>query len=298
MRNLAANRITGLVGALLGFSLLCAAQTPAIPPHPPAAQTASPNIRPLGASPMPAGLLPPGILAFDSESKEFTSLPGATKLDFSFYLTNISPAAVVVTDVRGSCFCTVAKLPVTLPWTVAPGNGGPLPFVLDLAGKSGTLFKTVTVTTDQGLKALSVKVTIPPAPPAPMTGGTREKNQELMKVDPQSIFKGDCTKCHVEPVIGKYGKDLYTAACGICHEAEHRATMVPDLHNLPNDTNAEYWKLLVTQGKPNSLMPAFSQAQGGPLSDMQITSLVDYLVATLPAQGTNSRPPVAAPAKP
>jgi len=241
--------------------------------------------------------LPPGILAFDSENKEFTSQPGESKLNFFFYLTNISPAEIVVTDVKGTCFCTVAQLPVALPWKVPPGGGGPLPFVFDLVGKSGMLFKTVTVTTDKGLKVLSVKVTVTPAPPVPMSEGTRQKNQELMKADRQLVFKGDCTKCHVEPLIGKTGKELYTAACGICHEAEHRATMVPDLHNLPKDTNAEYWNLFIANGKPDSLMPAFSQAQGGPLSDMQITSLVNYLVATMPAQGTNSRPPAVAPAK-
>ena len=36
-------------------------------------------------------------------------------------------------------------------------------------------------------------------------------------------------------------------------------------------------------------MLAFAQSQGGPLSDPQIASLVDYLVATMPAHGTNSR---------
>lgn len=296
MKNFCISRIVCLGGALLCFSSTCPAQNPPITP-PPAAQITVPNSRPTVA-PQPPGLLPPGILAFDSESKEFVSLPGETKLNFSFHLTNVSTANVVVTDVKGSCFCTVAKLPVSLPWTVAPGSNGPLPFVLDLAGKSGTLFKTVTVTTDKGLKALSVKVTVTPAPPASMSEDMRQKNQELMKVDRQLVFKGECAKCHVEPVIGKVGKDLYTAACGICHEAEHRATMVPDLHNLPTDTNAEYWKLFIANGKPDTLMPAFSQAQGGPLSDMQIATLVDYLVATMPAQGTNSRPHVTAPAKP
>jgi cytochrome c553 len=161
---------------------------------------------------------------------------------------------------------------------------------MNLLGKSGVILKGVTIHTDKGQKPLMVKATIPAPNPNLMTAADRERNQLLAKADPQAIFKGDCARCHVEPVIGKMGKDLYTAACGICHDAEHRATMVADLRNLPNDTNADYWKLMVTMGKPNTLMPAFSQAQGGPLSEAQISSLVEYLVATMPAKGTNSRP--------
>ena len=96
--------------------------------------------------------------------------------------------------------------------------------------------------------------------------------------------KGDCARCHVEPVIGKMGKDLFTAACGICHEGEHRATMVPDLHALPHETNAEFWKTWTAHGKIGSLMPAFAQTDGGPLSDQQIASLTDYLVKAIPSK--------------
>jgi mono/diheme cytochrome c family protein len=79
------------------------------------------------------------------------------------------------------------------------------------------------------------------------------------------------------------GKVLYDKACGICHEAAHRATMVTDLRTkVPN--NAEYWKFSIVHGKPGTLMPAFSQAEGGPLSDAQIASLVEYLVKEYPTE--------------
>ena len=91
------------------------------------------------------------------------------------------------------------------------------------------------------------------------------------------------------------------AACGICHEGEHRASMVPDLRTLPNATNAEYWKNSITHGKPNSLMPAFAQSQGGFLTDVQIEALVRYLMATMtprpaPPTGIQPVPPMQAPA--
>jgi len=235
-----------------------------------------------------AGPLPAGILAFDSESKEYTTKSGEIMASYVFYLTNISPDEVVITHVQPSCGCTAVQLP-PMPWKIASGGTGQIPVNMNVQGKSGMVMKTVTVHTDKGQKPLMVKATIPQPEAQPMTALDRERNQLLAKADRQAIFKGDCVSCHVQPVIGKVGKELYTTACGICHEAEHRATMVPDLHNLPNDTDADYWKLMVTMGKPNTLMAAFAQSQGGPLSDMQISSLVEYLAGTMPAKGTNSR---------
>jgi mono/diheme cytochrome c family protein len=116
----------------------------------------------------------------------------------------------------------------------------------------------------------------------------RNKNQELAKADRQAVFKGDCASCHVQPVMGKMGKDLYDKACGICHDSEHRATMVPDLHALKHDTNLDFWKTWASQGKPGTLMPAFALSEGGPLNDAQINSLAQYLSATIPAHAVLS----------
>jgi mono/diheme cytochrome c family protein len=292
-------------GITLCLNQLSAADSPpgfnATLPGAPATPAPAPQVRPPltltlpGAQPPPvqlppaAGPLPAGVLAFDSESKEYTTKSGEIIASYVFNLTNVSPDEVVISYVQTSCGCTTAQLP-PMPWKLAAGGTGQIPINMNVQGKSGTVLKTVTLHTDKGQKVLMVKANIPQPEAQLMTALDRERNQLLAKTDPQAIFKGDCARCHVQPVIGKVGKELYTAACGICHDAEHRATMVPDLYNLPNDTSADYWKLMVTHGKPNTLMAAFAQSQGGPLSDMQIASLVDYLVATMPAQGTNSRP--------
>jgi mono/diheme cytochrome c family protein len=100
---------------------------------------------------------------------------------------------------------------------------------------------------------------------------------QVALTDRQAVFKGECVTCHVQRGEGKYGQALYDADCAICHEGEHRATRVPDLHALKTPTNFEFWRSWVAQGKPGSLMPAFSGIDGGPLSDMQIASLATYL---------------------
>lgn len=227
--------------------------------------------------------IPANLLAWDADSKDYELKAGEIEAHYKFYFTNISDANVVITSAAASCGCTVPKLP-SVPWTNAPGAVGEIPVTMNMAGKSGTVFKTVTVNTDKGMKMLTVKATMPPPQPVVAAPMDRAKNQELAKADRQAVFRGDCARCHVEPAKGKLGKELYEKACGICHDAEHRAEMVADLKKLNHDTNADYWKTWISQGKPGSLMPAFAQSQGGPLTDEQINSLVQYLVATIPAQ--------------
>jgi cytochrome c553 len=239
--------------------------------------------------------MPPGVLAFDADTKEVILKPGEAAAKYTFHLTNVSPAEVTVRLVQTSCGCTTAQLP-PMPWKIPAGDAGQIPIVMNVQGKSGVVFKSVTVHTDKGLKSLLVKATIQQPDPQLMTAADRERNQLLAKADRQAVFKGDCARCHVEPVIGKTGKNLYVTACGICHDADHRATMVPHLAELKTPTSADYWKAMIALGKPNTLMPAFAQVQGGPLSDAQIVSLVNHLLAAFPSKGTNATPPAVKPA--
>lgn len=196
---------------------------------------------------------------------------------------SITPASVTILSVRPSCGCTTAQLPEQ-PWTIPPGTNGQIGVTVNLEGKNGTLFKYVDVATDKGIKRLYVRITVlPPVVPA-MTDADRERGVAAAKVDRQAVFKGDCASCHIAKGTGKYGKALYDSVCAVCHEAEERATMVPDLHNLKVSTGGDFWRTWISQGKAGSLMPAFSSAQGGPLSDLQIASLTSYLSQTFPSR--------------
>ena len=70
--------------------------------------------------------------------------------------------------------------------------------------------------------------------------------------------------------------------------------MVPDLRNLKTPTNDEFWRTWIAHGKAGTLMPAFSTAEGGPLTDMQIASVVLYLntyIPSHPVPATTNAPP-------
>jgi mono/diheme cytochrome c family protein len=106
----------------------------------------------------------------------------------------------------------------------------------------------------------------------------------LHKPTGQAVFKGDCARCHAASIENKYGKQLYDSVCGVCHEAEHRAAMVSDLHTLTVPTDEHFWRTWISYGKPGSLMPAFARTENGPLTDMQITTLATYLNAVIPSR--------------
>jgi len=223
-----------------------------------------------------------GVIAWDNTMKETNAPADASSVYFVFGFTNVSPGNVVVLNVHTSCGCTTAQLP-PLPWTLPSGTNGQIGVNVNIAGKNGSLLKTVTVTADKGTQTLMVKINILPPVTPTLSDADREHGIEIAKADRQAVFHGDCATCHVKPGQGKYGKLLFDADCAVCHEGEHRATMVPDLHALTVPTSIEFWQTWISHGKPGSLMPAFSTAEGGPLTDMQIASLANYLAATIPS---------------
>jgi len=222
-------------------------------------------------------------LVWDSTSKETNATADAGNAHFVFSFTNVSAGNVVILNVRTSCGCTTAQLP-PLPWIIPAGTNGQIGAIVNFAGKSGTLLKTMTVTSDKGFQTLMLKITILPPVIPTLTAADRERNMIAAKADRQAVFRGDCATCHVKPGEGKYGNALYDAVCAICHEGKDRSTMVPDLHNIKTPTNVDFWQTWTAHGKAGSLMPAFSTSDGGPLSDMQIASLAQYLAATIPSQ--------------
>jgi mono/diheme cytochrome c family protein len=237
------------------------------------------------------------VLGWDGLVKEVNLKPGETSGHFAFTFTNTSPDAVVVTYVRTSCGCTVPKVP-TLPWTIPPSGQGTFEVVLDARGKNGVVSKTVTVETSAGYRYLTVRVAIPASGGGAMATADRARNLQAALANRQAVLKGECATCHVTPGVGKHGEELYVAVCGVCHEAEHRASMVPNLQALSRPLKADEWRGLIRSGKKDSLMPAFAKAEDGFLTDAQIDSLVAYLTGPFKTTPPHAPRTVKVPATP
>lgn len=219
-------------------------------------------------------------LIFDAAMKEEFVAAGTTNVNFIFAFTNASPGQVIIEGIRTSCGCTVARVP-KLPWVVAPGEAGEIGVVLDLRGKFGVVTKSVFVTSSAGTKPLTIRAHSPGAPAGMAAMDDRERNLRVAMADRKAIFRGDCANCHSTPAAGKTGLALYQAACGICHDSHNRASMVPDLKNLPHPTDRDHWIKWATFGRHGSLMAPFAASEGGPLTDQQIDSLADYLAKAI-----------------
>jgi len=229
--------------------------------------------------------LPEGVLAWDALLKSVDATNEQETVKFNFAFTNLTPELVAILSVHPSCGCTTAELP-PVPWTIPAGEGGEIKLTVNLQGKTGTLFKQVKIITDKGSKDLMLRINILPPPKIEMTEAQRAAGIAAAKIDRQAVFKGDCASCHLKNVEGKYGQQLFTALCAICHEPEHRAEMVPNLADLKVPTNEEFWRAWISFGKPGTLMPAFAKSQGGPLNDLQIASLAAYLNAIHPSKAS------------
>ena len=212
----------------------------------------------------------PNSLVWDSVSKTAQLKPKEELLHFTFWTTNTSPQTIIIDRAETSCGCTTVKLPAQ-PWTLAPGTSGAIEVELNAKGKFGTLRKNILIFTSVGPRVLNVIAKLPEQ------SEIRNANQTIATKDRQTVFQGSCANCHATSAFNKHGKDLFVSACGICHTAEHRATMVPDLKALKADKTPVYWENWIRNGKPNSLMPAFEKKQNGILTDEQIKSLVQYL---------------------
>jgi len=224
--------------------------------------------------------MPAGILAWDALSKTVDATNGQPVAHLMFTFTNQFTNNVSIVNARPSCGCTTVEMP-PVPWMVPAGTTGQIKLNINLSGKVGTLFKSVNVVTDQGTQTLGLRVNIAPPVAPTMSEAQRAAGIAAAKVDRQAVFKGDCALCHVKNVMGKFGEPLYLA---ICDEANPRASMVPDLHQLPVATSEEYWRATISAGKAGTLMPAFAISQGGPLNEIQIASLAAYLNVRNPSR--------------
>lgn len=233
--------------------------------------------------------VPASMLAWNAMEQSRKVNEGEGPVLFQFQMKNVSREPVVIEKITASCGCTTVDTRA-MPYSLAPGAAESITISMSLAGKFGTVTKSLLVQGSRATWTLLVSSEITPrtnevlVPGLPngagMSAGVRSRNIGLAEADRQAVFKGDCASCHLRPAERQLGYGLYLGACAICHDAKHRASMVPDLREAGVPRDAAYWRENITDGINGTLMPAFAKEKGGILSDEQIESLVKFLVET------------------
>lgn len=230
---------------------------------------------------------PANALTWDATEQRRTVSTTEEPVLFRFQMKNVSSEPVVIEKVNASCGCTTTETRA-MPFTLASGASESLQVSMNVTGKFGTVTKSLLVQGHHADWTLLVTAELPlsadvdPVSGVPkgvaMSARSRGKNIGVAQTNRQAVFQGDCARCHSAYAENKFGLDLYLGACAICHDAEHRASMVPDLRIVDESRDADYWRSHITNGIEGTLMPAFAKEKGGILTDSQIESLVKYLI--------------------
>lgn len=74
------------------------------------------------------------------------------------------------------------------------------------------------------------------------------------------------------------GGELYVENCAVCHGVEGQGRVGASLEAFPGIDPGTEIEAVVAEGVAGSLMPAWSQARGGPLSEQDIRDIAAYVV--------------------
>jgi mono/diheme cytochrome c family protein len=218
---------------------------------------------------------PPRIYA-ESRIQDVGTVETDSKVPAMFVLYNKGGKTLRISDIQTSCGCTVAKISKQ---NIAPGDFTKVHVEMDTSIKLGKVRKEITVSSNDPDRPKLTLFLIGNVLPKKMKGHAQIS---LKAQDPLVLFKGDCASCHVKPGIGKTGKALFLADCAMCHgvNAQGHGSAGPSLLNLDYDheNTLKSIRRVIAEGSPRSpQMPPFSKAKGGPLSEDQIDSLVNFL---------------------
>jgi mono/diheme cytochrome c family protein len=95
----------------------------------------------------------------------------------------------------------------------------------------------------------------------------------------------------------EHGAELYLTYCAMCHGEDGRGRIGANLQNFPGIDPGALIEQVVREGVSGSVMPAWGEVNGGPLSEADIEDISAYLTGVLSgtspvAPAPTIRPPV------
>lgn len=117
----------------------------------------------------PATSLTTANLAFKSDQHDFGTVAEGPNAEHEFTFTNTGKEPIIINQVQASCGCTT---PTWSKEPVLPGQKGSIKAVYSTQGRPGSFTKTVTVTSNAGVKVLTIKGNVEKAPESSVPGNT------------------------------------------------------------------------------------------------------------------------------
>jgi mono/diheme cytochrome c family protein len=189
------------------------------------------------------------------------------QVEHLFDFSNIGSEPLQIHNVETSCGCTAVSLSSQV---LAPGESGKMKVTVDTVGKKGNIVKTITFFSNDALtpeKTIQVNIYVK-APPHP-------------EFDiGETLFSPRCRSCHADKGEGLIGASLYLAICYQCHGIEGEggsATALSDPDYLKSVDEKHLYKS-IAEGETGTAMPGYSQKKGGPLTEKQLNSLVEFIL--------------------
>lgn len=192
------------------------------------------------------------------------------ELRYELVLVNPTDQLVENLLVETSCGCTAVEV---LTDTIAPHSSATVFISIDLLGKRRKIQKTLDITFVHNGQPHLQQIDLSFIAKKRVIAHEGRSLQE-------SLFRGECASCHAEPAKGKTGKALFAAVCGQCHgmQAEGATAMGFNRLSYLKNFDAERFRDVTRNGLADQqYMPGYAEELGGPLTDEQIDSLVDYI---------------------
>lgn len=210
-------------------------------------------------------------ISFPEKEFDFGKVEEGVELRHCFKIENSGRKVLVIKDAHSSCGCTV---PVIKKSTLMPGELADLDVIMDTSMKQGKVDKKIEIRSNDPVNPVAV---------IHVKADVRSPHADLGTDKTAKIFTGRCAACHVSKGVGKVGEDLFFADCAMCHGFRARGVpgVAPSL--VPADYhNKEFYayrKQIVSYGsKAHRSMPGFLDKAGGPLTEAEVDSLLQYLL--------------------
>ena len=213
-------------------------------------------------------------LSIDSKSFDFGNVEEGVAVAHTFTITNSGEESLSLVA-NASCGCTTPRLAKK---ELKPGESTRIEITIDTAMKQNAMTKTVQLKSVDSIKPL---LTID------LSMIVLDPHRGMAEGGAKIFTDAKCAACHALKGEQKFGRALYNADCAMCHGPKAEGAVGPPLFGPYKKAEyARFMKDVIEKGsKTHRSMPGFLAAHGGPLSQKQVDSIMDYLGTISKARG-------------